>query len=71
MHTREEYIDSVPTKYRGIVKRAFTGRSRKAAMRAKCLECMGYDDASKGVEECTSRNCPMWPYRGAGDDTEE
>jgi hypothetical protein len=66
MKTREEYLSDIPKSYRGIARRALAGKSRKAAIRAKCLECMGYEDASAGVRDCTSKNCPLYPYRMAG-----
>jgi hypothetical protein len=46
-----------------LYDRAMTGKSRKAAMRMFCLECMGYSE--RGVEECTTTVCPLYPYRTA------
>lgn len=38
--------------------------TRKAAMRAFCLMCMGGEaDAATAVRECTAPSCMLWPYR--------
>lgn len=34
---------------------------RSKAIRAFCLECMGY--YLKEINKCESRHCPLWPYR--------
>jgi hypothetical protein len=49
----------IPAKYRGIFERAPS--SRPAAVRAKCLECMGYNAAE--VKACTSPDCPLFNFR--------
>ena len=32
------------------------------AIRAMCMECMGWE--SDPVADCTSPNCPLFPFRG-------
>ncbi len=49
----------IPPKYRAMYKRAMSGRSRKAAMRIFCLECVYYSEM-----EVSLSNCPLYPYRG-------
>jgi len=51
----------MPKTYRGIYDKAMSGKSRKAAMRAFCLECVGWQ--IKEVHLCTDRACPLFPYR--------
>lgn len=46
---------------RRIYLRAMEGRSRKDAMTAFCIECMGYNPNE--VKECTSSCCALYPYR--------
>ena len=36
-------------------------RAYEAAIRAKCLDCMG--GSRKLVKECRTRACSLWPYR--------
>ncbi len=35
----------------------------QAAIRNHCLECMGWENGSKEVAECSDRQCHLWPYR--------
>ncbi len=59
-----EYELRIPPAHRGRYRRASTGRSRKAAIRAFCLECVGW--SSKEVKLCTSPGCPLFKYRITG-----
>lgn len=67
MKTPEEQIAErraqMPRAYRGIYDRAMSRKSRKAAMRAFCLECVGWQ--VNEVHSCTDVACPMFPYRPA------
>lgn len=45
-------------------RRAYEGRSRRAAIAAFCVECMGY--AAREIPRCTALDCPLWPYRPGG-----
>jgi hypothetical protein len=54
-------LNQVPLLYRCWFRKALEGRSRTAAIKAKCLECTGY--ARKEVTACTARTCSLWPYR--------
>ena len=58
---RKKHLTNVPRKYRGLYGRAWRRSSRKAAVRAKCLECVGWLPTE--VEACTSPNCPLFRYR--------
>ncbi len=54
----------IPKRYRGIMARALAGEGGRAnAIRAKCIECCGFD---RRLANCTSPNCPLYmfnPYR--------
>jgi len=52
---------SVPKQYRKLYDRALSGRSPKAAIRAHCVMCMGWNH--KDVPGCTAPGCPLFPYR--------
>jgi hypothetical protein len=54
-------LAAVPEHHQAVVKRAYAGRSRSAAMKAFCLECVGYIKAD--VRGCTAKACPLYPYR--------
>ena len=58
----------MPRKYRALYRRALSGRSLKASIRAHCLMCVGWDSAE--VRLCTASTCPLYPHRlgyGAAD----
>ncbi len=52
---------SIPVSYRGNYDRAMSGKSMKCAIKAMCLECMGWD--REEVRLCCSPACPLYPYR--------
>ncbi len=51
----------VPRKFQRLYERAMSGKSRKAAIRAHCLMCMGWQPHE--VPLCTAPGCPLYPYR--------
>ena len=51
----------IPKKYRKLYDRAMSGRSRKAAMKYFCAECVGYQKGE--IELCTDTGCSLYPYR--------
>ena len=57
----ERRLAEMPESFKRTYLKAVGGRSRPAAVRAFCAECMGYD--REGVTECTSLACALWPYR--------
>ena len=58
---RRKWLAQIPARQRSIFRRAWEGKSRKAGIRAFCLECMGYQSAE--INRCTSPTCPLFPYR--------
>jgi len=51
----------MPKTMRRLFCRAYLGRSMRAAVKAHCLMCVGYD--RKEVSLCSSPECPLYPYR--------
>ena len=51
----------VPNRYSAMYQRAMRGKSRAAAVRCFCVQCMGWD--ATVVAECTASGCPLYPYR--------
>jgi hypothetical protein len=37
--------------------------SRKQAMKAKCLECVGWEEPRERIRECMASACPLWAWR--------
>ena len=58
---RRRKLADMPAKYRGLYRMAWKGKSRKKAIRAFCLECLGY--LPSDVRLCTSPDCPLYEYR--------
>jgi hypothetical protein len=54
----------VPPRFRAIYRKGIAGKSRKAAIRAFCLQCTGW--SASEVQRCTSTSCPLFPYRVKG-----
>lgn len=54
-------IQDFPASTRKAYLRAVRGRSRKAAIRMRCIMCVGYKISD--VAACTDDVCPLWPYR--------
>ena len=63
MDATEFNVRKIPNKYKGLHIKARNG-SRKAAIRMKCLECVGYSE--KEVRECTEPECSLYRYRLSG-----
>lgn len=45
----------------GTFQRAFEGKSLRAAVKANCVDCMGYDAGA--VAGCSAVTCPLWLQR--------
>ena len=52
----------IPTKYQGMYNRR--KKSRKAAIRSQCMECVGYSEVD--VKLCTDHACPLFKWRLRG-----
>lgn len=64
--TREERIQKViseaPESTQNTLSRAFSGSaSPRAAIKAQCLTCAGFDRET--IRNCTGFSCPLWMYR--------
>ncbi len=57
------YLKTVPAKLRSVVRRAFESNSYKAAVHAKCYDCVGYEDITENVGGCKAYSCPLWKHR--------
>ena len=58
----EEFAARVPVSARPAYLKACAGKSSpRQAIKAKCLECSGYDRGE--VRECLVWTCALWEYR--------
>ena len=54
-------VQSDAPRYLNTFRRAYAGKSLRAAVNAFCIECVGFDAAE--VTACTAPACPLFPYR--------
>jgi len=62
--SRERRLRDAPRKYQAMYRKAWRGTSRKSAIRAHCLECVGYSEEE--VRLCTAPACPLFEFRLGG-----
>lgn len=61
MNRTDEYLETVPAMSRAAIARALAGElSPRQAIKAKCLECCGFDRAEAAA--CTVWRCPLHAY---------
>ena len=61
---QEHHLTTVGIMYRGVFKEAYAGKSRRKAVTAFCLDCIGLDPDE--IRRCSAPACPLWsvrPYR--------
>ena len=62
---RRQYRAAIPgagkTSYQKKYDQAMSGRDPKAAIAAKCLDCMHWQRTR--ITDCPILCCPLWPYR--------
>ena len=59
--TIQKRIDDIPEVYRKNYQKAMSGKSRAAAVKAKCLDCTCWNRTE--VSHCSAEACPLWLYR--------
>jgi len=54
----------VPLAYATGLSKALTGLgSAKSAIKAKCHECVGYDETKERISKCSNKRCALLAYR--------
>lgn len=60
----ESAVKSAPARFRKNYKNALEGKAQsKKAIKAKCLECVGFEDGPNRIRNCEAYTCPLWKYR--------
>ena len=55
-------LEAAAPMFRPVLESAYSGEaSPRKAIKAFCLECVGYD--RKAISGCTAPSCPLWLYR--------
>ncbi|MBE3088093.1 MAG: hypothetical protein IMZ71_03130 [Chloroflexi bacterium] len=65
---RQRLVD-MPAICRQTYLKAITGKSKAAAIRAFCWECMGHQRAE--VADCTDLACPLWACRPSAENAQD
>ena len=65
LSTRQvQQLEKTPLIVKNLLKSAMLGEATPVrAIKAKCIECFGYEDYRSGIKGCTAQNCPLWAYR--------
>jgi hypothetical protein len=58
---QKERLHGIPALMRATFARAYTKGSKPAVIKAKCLDCCGYQRKEVGL--CPAEACPVWPWR--------
>lgn len=56
-----DFLNSIPLAYQKNYEKAMSGKSDRAAVKAKCLDCTGYQ--KNEIAKCPSTTCPLHPRR--------
>lgn len=54
-------VEDAPVSWQGILKRSWTAKSRKNAIKAFCGMCNGYD--RDAITNCADLACPLYNFR--------
>ena len=57
---RQEALKRIPVRCQRVMRQAWAG-NRPAAVKAKCLECCGFQRLE--VRLCQIVTCPLWEFR--------
>ena len=58
---QEIWLKHIPQYYRSTYVKAASGKSKKAAIKAKCQDCSNWQRVE--VKKCQLETCPLFPYR--------
>ena len=58
-----ERVSEMPPICVNAYLKAMRGRAPKAAIKAFCEMCMGWEDRIVQISGCTDPACPLYPYR--------
>lgn len=62
--TQERYVENSKAMYRAAFLKFFTaGGTAQQAIRLKCLDCVGQEDAHNRVRCCDISICALWRFR--------
>ena len=61
---QSKYVERATPLYRALFTRIFSGfATPRAAIKAKCLDCVGQEDARNQIRECDITTCALHSLR--------
>ncbi len=65
-------LNAVPDRHRRLYLSAMAGAaSMRQAVKAKCIECVGFEEIVPRIRDCRVYGCPLLPYRPFQEDSED
>lgn len=67
------YLNNIPKLHSGLFDRVLLSAqkaSRAEAVKAKCIDCMGFENVANRVRECSAVTCPLYHFRPYQDKSE-
>lgn len=58
---RGSFVKALRESFQLTFLRAYSGRSKAAALKAKCIDCSNFQRDE--VKNCTAYTCPLWEFR--------
>lgn len=60
----KQRVSSTPKNYQGSYARALAGEANlRQSIKAKCQECVGFENVRDEVGNCKVFTCPLWHHR--------
>ena len=58
------YLKGTSEQYSSAFRKAFSGtRSLKTIVKAKCIDCVGFEDCRNAIKNCSVKFCALWGWR--------
>jgi len=60
----EDHIASIPEANKGQIIKSLLGKATpRESIKAKCLDCVGFENAKIEIGDCVTKTCPLWQHR--------
>jgi len=58
------YVRALPLRFQGLFRKVFLSSvAPRQAIKAKCIDCVGFETVSMRIQNCPTWKCPLWQYR--------
>ncbi|MDC1174208.1 hypothetical protein OAT67_02360 [Bacteriovoracaceae bacterium] len=57
-------LEQIPSKFQNLLKKTFSGDvSPRKAIKAKCYDCVCFENVKEQISNCSITACPLYQYR--------